>query len=55
MHIYGTGGHGGSITPRKGIPFGEWPQRFVEWAVDAKLMPAPPAASAGQSAGAAAK
>jgi endo-1,4-beta-xylanase len=40
MHIYGTGGHGGSIGPRKGIPFGTWPQRFVEWATDAKLMPA---------------
>jgi acetyl esterase/lipase len=51
MHIYGTGGHGGSISPRKGIPFGAWPQRFVEWAVDAKLMPAP-AAAAGASAGA---
>jgi endo-1,4-beta-xylanase len=41
MHIYGTGGHGGSIGPRKGIPFGTWPQRFVDWAVDLKLMPAP--------------
>jgi hypothetical protein len=40
MHIYGTGGHGGSIGPRKGIPFGTWPQRFVEWATDAKLLPA---------------
>src|SRR2546423_2070886 len=39
MHIYGTGAHGGSISPRKGIPFGSWPQRFVEWAVDLKLMP----------------
>ena len=40
MHIYGTGGHGGSITPRNGIPFGAWPQRFAEWATDLKLMPA---------------
>lgn len=55
MHIYGTGGHGGSITPRKGIPFGTWPQRFVEWAVDAKLMPAPAASGASAGAGAAAK
>ena len=46
MHIYGTGGHGGSITPRKGIPFGTWPQRFVEWATDAKLIPAPAATAA---------
>jgi len=42
MHIYGTGGHGGSITPRNGIPFGTWPQRLVEWAQDLKLMPAAP-------------
>jgi endo-1,4-beta-xylanase len=41
MHIYGTGGHGGSITPRKGIPFGTWHQRLVEWMADLKLMPAP--------------
>ena len=40
MHIYGTGGHGGSISPRKGIPFGTWQQRFVVWAVDLNLMPA---------------
>lgn len=41
MHIYGTGGHGGSISPRKGIPFGTWQQRFIDWAVDLNLMPAP--------------
>jgi hypothetical protein len=46
MHIYGTGGHGGSITARNGIPFGAWPQRFVEWAADLKLMPAAPSAQA---------
>lgn len=39
MHIYGSGGHGGSISPRNGIPFGKWPQRLVEWATDLKLMP----------------
>ncbi len=38
MHLYGRGGHGGSIDPRKGIPFGTWPARFVEWAKDLKLM-----------------
>jgi endo-1,4-beta-xylanase len=54
MHIYGTGGHGGSISPRKGIPFGSWPQRFVEWAVDLKLMPAPPASAPAAAAAAAA-
>jgi hypothetical protein len=40
MHLYGHGGHGGSIDPRKGIPFGTWPTRFVEWAKDLKLMDA---------------
>ena len=38
LHIYSHGGHGGSIYPRKGIPFGAWPTRFVEWATDLKLM-----------------
>jgi endo-1,4-beta-xylanase len=41
MHIYGTGGHGGSISARKGIPFGTWQQRFLDWAIDLNLMPAP--------------
>ena len=40
MHIYGSGGHGGAISPRKGIPFGTWQQRFFEWAIDLHLMPA---------------
>jgi endo-1,4-beta-xylanase len=40
MHLYGHGGHGGSIDPRRGIPFGTWPARFVEWAKDLKLMEA---------------
>jgi acetyl esterase/lipase len=40
MHLYGHGGHGGSIDPRRGIPFGSWPARFVEWAKDLKLMDA---------------
>lgn len=40
MHIYGAGGHGGSISARKGIPFGTWHQRLLEWATDLKLMPA---------------
>jgi acetyl esterase/lipase len=46
MHIYGTGGHGGSITPRKGIPFGTWHQRLAEWATDLKLLPAAAATKA---------
>ena len=39
MHIYGTGGHGGSIGPRKGIPFGTWQYRFVDWATDLGVLP----------------
>jgi acetyl esterase/lipase len=38
MHIYGHGGHGNGIKPRNGIPFGAWPQRFVEWAADLGMM-----------------
>jgi endo-1,4-beta-xylanase len=40
MHIYGRGGHGGSIGPRKGIPFGTWPARLAEWMADLQLLPA---------------
>jgi endo-1,4-beta-xylanase len=38
LHIYAHGGHGGSISPRKGIPFGTWHLRFVDWANDQGLM-----------------
>ncbi len=34
LHIYSHGGHGGAISPRKGIPFGTWHVRFLEWAKD---------------------
>ncbi len=34
LHIYGHGGHGGGINPRRGIPFGSWHLRFIEWAKD---------------------
>ncbi len=44
MHIYGHGGHGGGISPRKGIPFGTWQVRFIEWAKDLGLMDARPEA-----------
>jgi endo-1,4-beta-xylanase len=39
MHIYGTGGHGGAISGRKGIPFGTWQLRLVDWMADLKLLP----------------
>ena len=40
LHIYAHGGHGGGISARQGIPFGAWPERFVEWARDLHLMDA---------------
>ncbi|QVL34561.1 alpha/beta hydrolase [Telmatocola sphagniphila] len=38
LHIYGHGGHGGAISPRKGIPFGTWHLRFLDWAKDLELL-----------------
>ena len=38
LHIYAHGGHAGGIGPRKGIPFGSWHIRFIEWAKDLGLM-----------------
>ncbi|MEP6755670.1 MAG: alpha/beta hydrolase [Chthonomonadales bacterium] len=34
LHIYAHGGHGGAISARKGIPFGTWHIRFLEWLTD---------------------
>ena len=53
MHIYGNGQHAGAISPRKGIPFGTWHHRLVDWAVDLNLMPVPKPqdAAAGGAAG----
>ena len=31
MHVYGNGGHGGGIKDRNGLPFGTWPDRFIDW------------------------
>lgn len=52
MHIYGRGGHGGSISPRDGIPFGKWPDRFVEWFADLGFLnpPGEPTQAAQESA-----
>ena len=41
MHIYGRGKHGGSISARDGIPFGTWPERFIEWFRDLGFLDAP--------------
>lgn len=38
LHIYQHGGHGGSIQPRNGIPFGTWHIRLIEWAKDLKFL-----------------
>lgn len=41
MHMYGRGNHGGSIGTRNGIPFGTWPERFIEWIRDLGFLEAP--------------
>lgn len=38
LFIYGHGGHGGGISPRKGIPFGTWHVRFHEWLADLGML-----------------
>lgn len=38
LHIYAHGGHGGSISPRNGIPFGTWQYRFIDWITDLGMM-----------------
>lgn len=30
-HFYGNGGHGGGLQDRKGIPWGTWQVRFIDW------------------------
>ena len=40
LHIYGHGGHAGGIGARKGIPFGTWHHRFIEWLTDLGMMQA---------------
>jgi endo-1,4-beta-xylanase len=39
LHLYAHGGHGGSINPRGGIPFGTWQYRFIDWAADIGMLP----------------
>jgi acetyl esterase/lipase len=38
LFIYGHGGHGGAISPRKGIPFGTWHLRFQDWLGDLGML-----------------
>jgi acetyl esterase/lipase len=42
LHIYAHGGHGGGIHSRKGIPFGTWQNRFIEWMADLGMMKSTP-------------
>ncbi len=41
MHMYGNGVHAGGLTDRKGIPFGTWQYRFVEWFRDLGFLEKP--------------
>jgi endo-1,4-beta-xylanase len=41
MHIYGRGGHGGAVSPRGGIPFGTWQDRFIDWFRDLGFLDQP--------------
>lgn len=41
MHIYGNGSHGGGLTARKGIPFGTWTDRFLDWFKDLGFLDKP--------------
>jgi acetyl esterase/lipase len=38
LHIYAHGGHGGGLSKRKGIPFGTWQLRMVDWMTDLGMM-----------------
>lgn len=41
MHLYGNGNHGGGLTDRKGIPFGTWHLRFMDWFRDLGFLEKP--------------
>lgn len=41
MHLYGNGVHGGAMTDRKGIPFGTWQTRFIDWFRDLGFLDKP--------------
>jgi len=41
MHVYGNGVHGGALKDREGIPFGTWPDRFVDWFRDLGFLKKP--------------
>ena len=31
MHIYGNGVHADGLMDRRGIPFGTWQDRYIDW------------------------
>jgi hypothetical protein len=41
MHIYGNGVHAGGLKDREGIPFGTWPDRFIDWFRDLGFLQKP--------------
>lgn len=41
IHLYGNGWHGGGITDRGGIPYGTWPDRFIDWFRDLGFLQKP--------------
>jgi len=41
IHMYGNGWHGGGITDRGGIPYGTWPDRFIDWFRDLGFLQKP--------------
>ena len=41
IHMYGNGWHGGGIKDRGGIPYGTWPDRFIDWFRDLGFLDKP--------------
>jgi dienelactone hydrolase len=52
LHIYAHGGHANAISPRNGIPFGTWQDRFLDWLADIYKQDAAAAAKAAARSGA---
>lgn len=41
IHMYGNGWHGGGIKDRGGIPYGTWPNRYIDWFRDLGFLDKP--------------
>lgn len=48
LHVYGKGEHANGLKDRGGIPFGTWPQRFVDWFRDLGFLERPAPRMAGK-------